>query len=144
MKRGEDLGEGRKDAGSDKQKRRRSDTAGISPVEPAHDVLVGFVTAPPGDAQRIASTLVEDGLAACCNVVPHVTSVFRWQGARETESEALLVIKTTRERAADLMDCVRRIHPYDLPEIILVAVASGLEDYLKWVRSECGQQGEGG
>lgn len=103
----------------------------------AQDVFIGLVTAPPGEAERIANTLVERGLAACCNVVPSVTSVFNWEGMRETETEALILIKTTRGRSQNLMDCVREIHPYDLPEVIFLPVVLGLEDYLKWVRDEC-------
>jgi periplasmic divalent cation tolerance protein len=103
----------------------------------AQDVLLGLVTAPPADAERIASTLVERELAACCNVVSPVTSVFNWEGARQTESEALIVIKTIRARSRELIDAVREIHPYDLPEIIFLPVTSGHEDYLKWVRDEC-------
>jgi len=102
------------------------------------EVLVGLVTAPPDDAGRIAGVLVERGFAACCNVVSPVTSIFTWKGARETETEALLVIKTIRARSDDLANCVREVHPYDLPEVIFLPVTAGLEDYLNWVRDECG------
>jgi periplasmic divalent cation tolerance protein len=113
--------------------------AGVSKGESRpNEVLVGLVTAPPDDAGRIAGVLVERGLAACCNVVSPVTSIFTWKGARETEIEALLVIKTIRAKSGELTDCVREIHPYDLPEVIFLPVAAGLEDYLNWVRDECG------
>jgi periplasmic divalent cation tolerance protein len=101
------------------------------------DVLLGLITTPPGDAERIANTLVERGLVACCNVLSPVTSIFNWKGARESQSEALLVAKTIRAKSQDLIDVVREIHPYDLPEVIFMPVVLGLEDYLKWVRDEC-------
>jgi periplasmic divalent cation tolerance protein len=133
----ESQGEDRDCADSRSRERSPRRSGKVGGGESAQEVLVGFVTAPPGDAERIANTLVERGLAACCNVVQSVTSVFNWEGRRENESEALVVIKTTRGRSRDLMDCVREIHPYELPEIIFLAVESGLEDYLKWVRKEC-------
>lgn len=133
----ESQGEERDCADSRSRERGPRETEKTGGGASAQEVLVGFVTAPPGDAERIANTLVERGVAACCNVVQSVTSVFNWEGRRENESEALVVIKTTRGRSQDLMDCVREIHPYELPEIIFLPVVSGLEDYLKWVRKEC-------
>ena len=105
--------------------------------EKPNEVMVGFVTAPPSDAERIAGALLDRGLAACCNVVGSVTSVFNWEGVREKETESLIIIKTTRSAARELTELVKEIHPYDLPEVILLDVREGLEGYLKWVVKEC-------
>lgn len=97
------------------------------------DVLVVYVTCPPDAADALARSLVEDGVAACVNVLPTVTSTYRWQGCVERESESLLLIKTTRARYATLEAAVRAHHPYELPEIVAVAVTAGLPAYLDWV-----------
>lgn len=103
----------------------------------ACDVLVGLITAPRTEADRIAEDLVRSGLAACCNIVPTVTSYFNWQGKVKKETEALIVLKTTRARSRDLVARVEEIHTYDVPEMLLLEVTEGLEGYLKWVTEEC-------
>jgi len=87
-------------------------------------------------AERIATAVVEQRLAACVNLLPGVRSVYRWQGAVERAEEVLLLIKTRAERTAALTDAVRALHPYELPEVIAVDVAAGLPAYLDWVRAE--------
>jgi periplasmic divalent cation tolerance protein len=84
-------------------------------------------------AQRIASALVAEHLAACVNIVPGITSVYRWKGAIETDMELLLIIKTTAAVYSRLQDRIRALHPYELPEIIAVSLDQGLPDYLAWI-----------
>lgn len=84
-------------------------------------------------AERIAGALVDQGLAACVNLVPGVTSVYRWQGQREQSSEILLLIKTRRDVYAALQAALRAMHPYEIPEIIALPLARGLDAYLGWV-----------
>lgn len=74
-------------------------------------------------------------LAACVNVLPEVTSVYRWQGRMEKTSECLLLAKTVESRLSALQEWLRQHHPYELPEIIAVPVQSGLPEYLAWVNS---------
>ena len=112
-------------------------------LEADREVLVCLVTAPRDDADRIAEALVECGLAACCNVIDSVTSYFRWEGKLEKDKEALLVIKTTRAASKKLVSLVGEIHPYELPEVILLQVIDGSEGYLKWVMKECSHQAKG-
>lgn len=89
------------------------------------------------EARRIARTLVEARLAACGNVLEApVRSIYRWKGRVETAREFLLVIKTTRRRFAALEKTVKRLHSYDVPEIIALPVASGSSDYFAWI-DEC-------
>jgi len=79
---------------------------------------------------------VEERLAACVNVVPGMTSIDRWKDAVETETEALLLVKTPATRSADLDARVRELHPYEVPEVVRPTVAGGSLPYLDWVRSE--------
>lgn len=101
----------------------------MAPVEP----VVCLVTAPPADAERIATELVERELAACANIVPAVRSVYRWQGAVTADDESLLVIKTTRPAVAKLDRALRDIHPYDTFELVALEIAAGSVAYLEWI-----------
>jgi periplasmic divalent cation tolerance protein len=85
------------------------------------------------DAERIARELVERGLAACVNVVPGVVSHYRWKGKLERDDERLLVIKTTAERFERLRETLVSLHPYELPEVVAVAITAGHEPYLSWL-----------
>ena len=101
--------------------------------------LVVLVTAPtPERAAEIARALVEERLAACGNVVPGVRSIYRWQGKVEDESEALLVLKTTRARFEALRERVLALHPYQVPEVIALPVEAGSAAYLAWIAGETG------
>jgi len=83
-------------------------------------------------AQHIASTLVEEGLAACVSLLPGVSSVYRWQGQVEHATETLLLIKSAAPVAL-LGERLRALHPYELPELLAVEARSGLPAYLDWV-----------
>ena len=85
------------------------------------------------NAERIARVLVEEGLAACVNILPPMQSLYRWKGKIETASEQLLVIKSTVAQFPAIRDRVRSLHPYELPEIIAVPIADGLPEYLAWL-----------
>jgi periplasmic divalent cation tolerance protein len=94
-------------------------------------------TAPsPEVALEIARTLVEERLAACVNLVEPVRSVYRWEGAVEEAREVLLVVKTRADRCAALAARVEALHPYALPEVVVLAIEGGSERYLEWVASE--------
>lgn len=102
------------------------------------DKLVAMVTCGSAkEAQRIARALVESRLAACGNLLETpVRSIYRWRGKVESAREYLLIIKTSRRRFAALEKAVRRLHSYDVPEIIALPIATGSADYLKWI-GEC-------
>lgn len=99
----------------------------------AKDVLVVMVTCPPDKAQAIADALVQERVAACVNVVPSLQSVYRWKGEVHHEGEALLIVKTTKDRFDALKEAVLQRHPYELPEVIAVTVDRGHAPYLDWV-----------
>ena len=104
------------------------------------DALVVLVTAPGAEeAARIARALVEERLAACGNVVPGLRSIYRWQGAVQEDAEALLILKTTRDRFEALRARVLALHPYEVPEVIALAVEAGSAAYLDWIAKETKQ-----
>ena len=84
-------------------------------------------------AERIARTLVEEGLAACVNILPPMQSIYRWKGKIEDTAEQLLVIKSAVARFPAIRDRLRALHPYELPEIISVPIVDGLPEYLAWL-----------
>ena len=100
--------------------------------------LILVLTTMPNDerADELALALINDRIAACVNVHAAMTSTYRWKGAVEQEAERQLVIKTTRVRLPALESRLREIHPYELPEFIVIAGAEGSEEYLKWVGAE--------
>ncbi len=85
------------------------------------------------DAERIARTIVSEKLAACVSIVDGVSSVYWWEGRVEEEKELLLIIKTSIDKLLELTRRLREIHPYRVPEILVLPVAAGLPDYLTWV-----------
>ena len=84
------------------------------------------------DAAAIAHTLIDERLAACVNILPPMTSIYRWQGKVEQDREQQMVIKTASARVAALQARLRQLHPYELPEF-LVLDATGSEAYVAWV-----------
>lgn len=104
-----------------------------------HPHLVVFCTCPDkGSADTLATTLVEENLAACVNILPAITSVYRWKGQVEKESETLLLIKTSTPVYSRLESRIQQLHPYELPEVIAVPITLGSEAYLGWLQSMTG------
>ena len=111
-------------------------SAGAQEMAGTEAVHVVLVTAPDlAVGTELARRLVEEGLAACVNLVPGVRSIYRWQGAVQEDAEILLIAKTRAALVDALAARVRALHPYELPEVIALAVVAGSEPYLDWVRS---------
>ena len=101
----------------------------------ATDVVLLLSTFPNQDAARKATrTLVEERLVACGNLLPGAESIYLWKGAIETETEVMAIFKTVMPRAEEAMLRLRGLHPYEVPEILRIAVEDGWPDYLHWVR----------
>jgi periplasmic divalent cation tolerance protein len=99
------------------------------------DVVIALTTVPSlALGETIARALVEADLAACVNVLPAMTSVYRWQGIVEHNTEHQLMIKTTSDRVAAVEARIRELHPYELPEFLVVTASGGSHEYLEWVR----------
>jgi|GEM_PF-36924 len=96
--------------------------------------LVVLMTAPNREeARTIAHTLVGERLAACCNVVGGVGSIYRWEGKVEEAGEVLVIIKTSAERFPALERRIRELHSYDVPEVLALPVETGSGPYLRWL-----------
>jgi periplasmic divalent cation tolerance protein len=87
-------------------------------------------------AEKLAALLIERRLAACVNILAPCSSVYRWRGEIQRDEEHPLLIKTVKNRYAELEAAIRACHPYELPEIIAVSITHGLPAYLQWVESE--------
>ena len=85
------------------------------------------------DAAALARTLVEERLAACVNVLPAMTSVYRWKGSIESDQERQLIIKTRHTHVAALEQRLRQLHPYEVPEFLVIPASGGSEAYLRWI-----------
>ncbi len=90
----------------------------------------------PEEARRIADALIDQRMAACVNIVPQVSSIFRWEGEIEDENECLLIVKTRADLFAQLESAVRALHSYEVPEIIALPIVLGSEDYIEWLGRE--------
>ena len=89
-------------------------------------------------AEALAQSVIENKLAACVNLIPGVTSFYRWKGSVQKDSESTLLIKTHSDALEPLMQHIRKHHPYELPEIVAVAVADDDVNpaYLRWVNGQ--------
>ena len=101
-------------------------------------IVLTTMPADPGegriDAITLGRTLVEEGLAACVNVLPPMESVYRWQGSVHQDAERQLVIKTRAERVDALRGRLATLHPYEVPEFLVLPVSAGSPSYLDWVK----------
>jgi periplasmic divalent cation tolerance protein len=112
-----------------------SDDARPDPTSPGPQARVVLCTCNERESLRLAHELVRDGLAACVNLVPKLTSVYVWNGEICEDRENLLVIKTTLELMPELRAALAALHPYEVPEVLALPVdeASSSRDYLSWL-----------
>jgi periplasmic divalent cation tolerance protein len=85
------------------------------------------------EANKIATTLLKQKLIACANIIPKVNSLFWWEGKIDKSSETFLVIKTKSSLLNEVVKSIKRIHSYEVPEIIAIPIIGGNKDYLKWI-----------
>ncbi len=86
-------------------------------------------------AEKIARLLITDNLAACVNIVPGITSIYKWKDQIDSAQEHLLLIKSNRGNYPMLETAIKGHHPYELPEIIAIPIVNGLPEYLNWIDS---------
>lgn len=97
-------------------------------------IVIGFSTAPNEDvAKTIGEKLVREGLAACVNIVPGISSIYVWKGKIIEDREVLMIIKTSKELVDKVRSALVDEHPYEVPELVFVDVVGGHEPYIKWV-----------
>lgn len=98
------------------------------------DYRVVLVTAPGEEtAATIARHLLEQGLAACVNIVPRVRSIYTWKGAVHDDAESMMLIKTRADLVTSLIKTVQAQHPYEVPEVIALPIEAGSHPYLNWI-----------
>ncbi len=88
------------------------------------------------EAELISNRILKGRLAACCNIISNIQSSYWWKGNIEQAEEALLILKTRHQRISQLIKEVKKLHSYDVPEIIALPIESGNRDYLKWIGEE--------
>lgn len=100
-------------------------------------LMIALTTLPSRDAATaLARHLVDARLAACVNILPACHSIYRWQGKVEAADEVLLIIKTSKTRQLALEQLICNMHPYELPELLYVPIAGGLNAYIQWMQQE--------
>jgi periplasmic divalent cation tolerance protein len=103
---------------------------------PDEHIQVVTTASSADEARRIATALVEERLAACVQIVGPIESIYRWQNKIETATEWQCSIKTRRHHYDAIEAVIRRLHSYDVPEILAVPIVAGSEAYLKWLSDE--------
>lgn len=104
--------------------------------------LVMLSTAPSiEEGKRLAEELLKRKLVACVNLIPHIRSLYWWEGRIEESDEVLIVAKTREELAREIISLVKELHSYEVPEVVFLPVEGGSPDYLRWIDESTGRSG---
>jgi len=109
----------------------------------AEHIQVVTTTETQEDARRIARALVEARLASCVQIIGPIESTYHWKGAIETNREWQCMIKTRLDRFTQVDATIRRLHPYEVPEVFALPMVAGSRDYLKWIDAEVSSRSSG-
>jgi periplasmic divalent cation tolerance protein len=102
------------------------------------EFVIAFSTFPDAEtARKVGRELVENAVVACANIVPSVESIYFWKEKVETSAEVLAIFKMTAARYSEFETRLRKLHPYDVPEIVRLNIAEGNSDYFRWVSETC-------
>ena len=96
-------------------------------------ILIYSTFPSPEVAERPGAALVDAGLAACVNIIPGMTAIYIWQGQRQRDSECVMIVKTRAGLAGQVIELVRRHHPYANPALLVLPIAGGSEDFMRWI-----------
>ncbi|MFC2002049.1 divalent-cation tolerance protein CutA [Chloroflexota bacterium] len=108
-------------------------------MEEAAYIVVLITTANAGEARQVARVLLEQRKAACVNITEKVDSHFWWEGKIDSGQESLLVVKSKASLLPEIIELVKKVHSYDVPEIIALPVVGGNQDYLQWIDASVSQ-----
>lgn len=103
-------------------------------------IIILSTTGSEDEASKIAEHLVSNRLAACVNIIPSITSVYRWKGEMNSDREILMIIKTDASRFEEIKTAVRNMHSYETPELIAISIQQGLQQYLDWITESVSAQ----
>ena len=99
-------------------------------------ILVITTVSSEPEAKKLGEALIETRLAACVNIIPSVTSIFRWEGKISVEPELIIIAKSHQKLFPMIKEKILSLHSYDVPEIISLPISNGSEEYLKWIEQE--------
>ena len=99
-------------------------------------VLIYSTYPSAAEAERIGGALVDRGLAACINILPGLTSIYVWEGKRQRDSEAAMLVKTRTSLADRTIAEARKLHPYSNPAFVVLPIDGGSEDFLRWIMEQ--------
>jgi len=106
-------------------------------VNKTDNIIVLITAGGEEEAHKIAEILTNEKKAACVNIVPGINSLFWWEGKIESVRESHLLVKTKASLFPEIVELVKRMHSYEVPEIIALPIIAGSEDYLKWLDTAC-------
>jgi periplasmic divalent cation tolerance protein len=110
----------------------------IDPASPEAAALLIYTTFPSlDDAKQTGRFLVENRLAACVNILPQITSIYMWDGKLQEDGETAMLVKTTAGRRHQVVDEIKRLHPYTVPARLVLPIAGGGTDFLAWIAAQC-------
>lgn len=98
-------------------------------------IIILCTTNSKDSAETIATYIIKENLAACVNIIPKITSIYKWENKIEKDEEFLMLIKTKKDLFNKVKEKIKIIHPYEVPEIISVEISEGNTDYLKWINN---------
>ena len=99
-----------------------------------NDTTLLYATFPnAAEAERVAETVLNEQLAACVNIFPGMIAIFEWQGALDEAAETAMLIKTTRARQERVLAVTKRLHPYELPALLVLEPSGGSEEFCAWI-----------
>ena len=98
--------------------------------------IIYITTSGESESKKIAKILLQEKLAACVNIVPHITSIYLWNELIEEDSESIMFVKTRSELVEKIINRVQEVHTYEIPCILQITVKKGSKKYLEWIESE--------
>jgi len=105
-------------------------------------IQISTTTETKEQAQKIARSLVEQKLAACVQITGPIESTYRWKGKLETANEWLCLIKTRGNLFDKVQTAIKKLHPYETPEIVAIPIIKGSKEYINWIYNETGNKGK--
>ena len=115
---------------------------GVRQHEDISAILIYTTFPSESEAKKVGRALVEGGLAACVNIFPQMVAIFSWQGEVDEAVEAAMIVKTVKAHADGVLAEIKRLHPYAVPARLVVPLAGGGEDFLRWIAEQCGMPGK--